>query len=206
MREKVGFSAVVSLGSMLDVGWGDVITYFGNDPATESIVIYMETIGDARAFLSAAREVALTKPIIVIKPGRTAQAAKAAASHTGSLTGSDEVLAAAFRRVGVLRVDEIADVFDVAEVLAKQPRPAGTALTIVTNAGGPGVLATDALITGRRRAERDLAGDDGGAQQLPAGDPGATTTRSTSSATRRRNGTPRPSRSRRATRRATACS
>ena len=88
------------------------------------------------------------KPIIVIKPGRTAQAAKAAASHTGSLTGSDEVLAAAFRRVGVLRVDAISDLFDVAEVLAKQPRPSGKRLTIVTNAGGPGVLATDALITG----------------------------------------------------------
>ncbi len=108
----------------------------------------METIGDARAFLSAAREVALTKPIIVIKPGRTEQAAKAAASHTGSLTGSDEVLDAAFRRVGVLRVDSIADLFYMAEVLAKQPRPKGKRLTIVTNAGGPGVLATDALITG----------------------------------------------------------
>ncbi len=148
VREKVGFSAVVSLGSMLDVGWGDMITYLGNDPATQSIVIYMETIGDARAFLSAAREVALSKPIIVIKPGRTAQAAKAAASHTGSLTGSDEVLAAAFRRVGVLRVDAIADLFNVAEALAKQPRPSGKRLTILTNAGGPGVLATDALITG----------------------------------------------------------
>ena len=147
-REKVGFSAVVSLGSMLDVGWGDVITYFGNDPATESIAIYMETIGDARAFLSAAREVALTKPIIIIKPGRTAQAAKAAASHTGSLTGSDEVLAAAFRRVGVLRVNEISEIFDVIEVLSMQPRPHGKRLTIVTNAGGPGVLATDALIGG----------------------------------------------------------
>ena len=86
--EKVGFSAVVSLGSMLDVGWGDIISYLGNDTATQSIVVYMETIGDARAFLSAAREVALSKPIIIIKPGRTAQAAKAAASHTGSLTGS----------------------------------------------------------------------------------------------------------------------
>ncbi|HSW41709.1 MAG TPA: bifunctional acetate--CoA ligase family protein/GNAT family N-acetyltransferase [Patescibacteria group bacterium] len=148
VREKVGFSAVVSLGSMLDVGWGDLITYFGNDPATHSIVVYMETIGDARAFLSAAREVALSKPIIVIKPGRTAQAAKAAASHTGSLTGSDEVLAAAFARVGVLRVDAIADLFNVAEVLAKQPRATGRRLTILTNAGGPGVLATDALITG----------------------------------------------------------
>ena len=133
---------------MLDVGWGDVIDYLGNDPHTTSIVIYMETIGDARAFLSAAREVALTKPIIVIKPGRTEQAAKAAASHTGSLTGRDEVLDAAFRRVGVLRVDEIADLFYMAEVLAKQPRPRGRRLSIVTNAGGPGVLATDALIGG----------------------------------------------------------
>jgi acetyltransferase len=148
ISENVGFSAVVSLGSMLDVGWGDVITYLGNDPATKAIVVYMETIGDARAFLSAAREVALTKPIIVIKPGRTEQAAKAAASHTGSLTGSDEVLAAAFRRVGVLRVDEIADLFYAAEVLAKQPRPRGRRLSIVTNAGGPGVLSTDALIGG----------------------------------------------------------
>ena len=147
-REGVGFSTVVSLGSMLDVGWGDVIYYLGDDPDTTSILIYMETIGDARAFLSAAREVALTKPIVVIKPGRTAQAAKAAASHTGSLTGSDEVLDAAFRRVGVLRVDRISDLFGIAEVLAKQPRPKGPRLTIVTNAGGPGVLATDALVGG----------------------------------------------------------
>ena len=108
----------------------------------------METIGDSRAFLSAAREVALTKPIIVIKPGRTSQAAKAAASHTGSLTGSDDVLDAAFRRAGVLRVDSIDELFMVAEILAKQPRPAGRRLSIVTNAGGPGVIATDALIGG----------------------------------------------------------
>ena len=105
LRENVGFSAFVSIGSMLDVGWGDLIDYFGDDPHTKSIVCYMESIGDARSFLSAAREVALTKPIIVIKAGRTEAAAKAAASHTGSLTGSDEVLDAAFRRVGVLRVD-----------------------------------------------------------------------------------------------------
>ena len=148
LRENVGFSSVVSLGSMLDVGWGDIIYHLGDDPQTGSIVIYMETVGDARAFLSAAREVALAKPIIVIKPGRTAQAAKAAASHTGSLTGSDEVLDAAFRRVGVLRVDTIEDLFGMSEVLAKQPRPRGRRLTIVTNAGGPGVLATDALISG----------------------------------------------------------
>ncbi len=147
-RENVGFSTFVSLGSMLDVGWGDLIYYLGDDPHTQSIVIYMETIGDARSFLSAAREVARTKPIIVIKPGRTEAAAKAAASHTGSLTGSDEVLAAAFDRVGVLRVNAIDELFYMAEVLAKQPLPAGPRLTIVTNAGGPGVLATDALITG----------------------------------------------------------
>lgn len=146
-RENVGFSSFVSIGSMLDVGWGDLIYYLGNDRRTESIVIYMETIGDARSFLSAAREVALTKPIIVIKPGRTEAAAKAAASHTGSLTGSDEVLRAAFRRAGVLRVDRISDLFNMAEVLSKQPRPQGNRLTMVTNAGGPGVLATDALIS-----------------------------------------------------------
>ncbi len=148
LRENVGFSSFVSVGSMLDVNWGDLIDYFGNDSRSQSIVIYMESIGDARAFLSAAREVSLTKPIIVIKAGRTAQAAKAAASHTGSLTGSDDVLDAAFRRVGVLRVNSIADIFYMSEVLAKQPRPKGNRLCIVTNAGGPGVLATDALIQG----------------------------------------------------------
>ena len=147
-RQAVGFSTFVSVGSMLDVGWGDLIDYFGDDPATHSIVIYMESIGDAKAFLSAAREVALTKPIIVIKPGRTEAAAKAAASHTGSLTGSDDVLEAAFRRAGVLRIDRLSDLFYMAEVLAKQPRPRGRRLTVVTNAGGPGVLASDALVSG----------------------------------------------------------
>ena len=145
-RENVGFSAFVSVGSMADVGWGDLIYWLGDDPHTRSIVIYMESIGDARAFLSAAREVALTKPIIIIKVGRTAQAARAAASHTGSLTGSDDVLDAAFRRVGVLRVNTIEELFDMAEVLAKQPRPRGPRLAIVTNAGGPAALATDQLV------------------------------------------------------------
>jgi acetyltransferase len=145
-QELVGFSAFVSVGSMLDVGWGDLIDYLGNDPRTHSIVIYMETVGDARSFLSAAREVSLTKPIIIIKAGRSEAAAKAAASHTGSLTGSDEVLDAAFRRCGVLRVNTIADLFYMAEVLSKQPRPRGPRLAIVTNAGGPGVLAADSVI------------------------------------------------------------
>jgi acetyltransferase len=129
-RELVGFSAFVSVGSMLDIGWADLI----------------QSIGNARAFLSAAREVALSKPIIVIKPGRTAAAAKAAASHTGALTGQDEVLDAAFRRCGVVRVNTIAELFYLSEALDKQPRPTGPRLTIVTNAGGPAVLATDALL------------------------------------------------------------
>jgi acetyltransferase len=146
LREMVGFSAFVSVGSMLDVGWGDLIDYLGNDPRTQSIVIYMETIGNARSFMSAAREVSLNKPIIVIKAGRSEEAAQAAASHTGALTGSDKVLDAAFRRTGVLRVGSIADIFYMSEVLSKQPRPRGPRLAILTNAGGPGVLAADGLI------------------------------------------------------------
>ena len=148
LREMVGFSAFISLGSMADVGWGDLITYLGNDPKTRSILIYMESVGDAHSFLSAAREVALTKPIIVIKAGRTAAGSKAAASHTGSMTGSDDVLDAAFERCGVLRVSAMSDLFYMAEVLAKQPRPKGPRLAILTNAGGPGVLAADALLLG----------------------------------------------------------
>lgn len=147
-RENVGFSTFVSIGSMLDVDWGDLIYYLGDDPHTNSIVIYMESIGNAASFLSAAREVALSKPIIVIKSGRTEAAAQASASHTGALTGSDDVLDAAFRRCGVLRVDSIDDLFNMAEILAKEPRPKGPKLTILTNAGGPGVLATDTLIRG----------------------------------------------------------
>src|ERR1700722_2223011 len=146
LAEQVGFSAIVSTGSMLDIGWGDLIEHFGNDPQTHNIVMYMESVGDARAFLSAAREVALRKPIIVIKAGRSEAASKAATSHTGAMTGSDEVFDAALRRCGVLRVQSISDVFYMAEALGKQPRPRGPRLTILTNAGGPGVLATDTLI------------------------------------------------------------
>jgi acetyltransferase len=146
LTQKVGFSAFISVGSMLDVGWGDVIDYLGDDSRTKGIVLYMESIGDARSFLSAAREVAMSKPIIVVKVGRSAAAAKAAASHTGALTGSDDVVDAAFRRAGVLRVRTIAELFNMVEIVAHQPRPAGPRLTIVTNAGGPGVLATDMLI------------------------------------------------------------
>lgn len=146
LRENVGFSAFVSVGSMLDVGWGDLIRHFGDDPETHSIVIYMESVGDAQSFLCAAREVAAHKPIVVIKVGRTQAAAKAAASHTGAMTGSDAVLDAALRQVGVLRVDTVEELFDVAEVLSKQPLPRGPRLAIVTNAGGPGALAVDSLV------------------------------------------------------------
>ncbi|MBL9176489.1 MAG: acetate--CoA ligase family protein [Verrucomicrobiaceae bacterium] len=147
--QHVGFSAFVSTGAMADVGWDDLIRHFGNDPRTESIVMYMESVGnDAAAFLEAAREVAVRKPIVAIKVGRTAEASQAAASHTGAMTGSDAVLDAALRQSGVLRVDTIEEIFDMAEVLAKQPLPAGPRLAIVTNAGGPGALATDALVLG----------------------------------------------------------
>lgn len=146
LQEKVGFSAFISIGSMADVNWGTLIDYLGSDPNTHSLLLYMETVGDARSFMTAAREVALEKPIIIIKAGRSQAAAKAAASHTGSLAGSDEVFDAALERIGVLRVNSIAELFNMASVLSKQPLPKGPHLTIVTNAGGPGVLATDAVI------------------------------------------------------------
>jgi acetyltransferase len=148
-EQNVGFSAFVSTGAMAEVGWGDLIRHFGDDPHTESIVMYVESVGsDAAGFLEAAREVAERKPIVVIKVGRTAEASRAAASHTGAMTGSDDVLDAALRHNGVLRVDTIEELFDMAEVLSKQPLPAGPRLAIVTNAGGPGALATDAVVLG----------------------------------------------------------
>jgi len=153
LSEHIGFSSFVSIGSMIDVSWGDLIRYFGRDPQTKSILMYMETIGDPRSFLSAAREIALDMPIIVIKPGRSQEAAKAAASHTGSLTGSDEVFDAALERAGVLRVTSISELFNMAESLSKQPRPKGPRLHIITNAGGPAVLATDACVMNGAKIE-----------------------------------------------------
>ena len=148
LKEGLGYSAFVSIGSMVDVDWGDLIYYFGNDPNTKAIMIYMETIGNARSFISAAREVSLRKPIYVIKPGRTAAAAAAAASHTGSLTGSDDVLTAAFKKAGVVRVDTIEQLYNMAASLDKQPLAAGPRMTVITNAGGPGVITTDEIVTG----------------------------------------------------------
>jgi acetyltransferase len=147
-RENVGFSAFASVGAMADVGWGELIDHLGADPHTHSILLYMESVGDAASFLAAARRVAPAKPIIVLKAGRTTQAAQAAASHSGALAGRDDVFDAALRRVGVLRVDSVVDLFSMAEVLAHQPLPRGPRLAIVTNAGGPAALATDTLVLG----------------------------------------------------------
>lgn len=150
-RERVGFSAFASVGAMADVGWGELIDQLGADPHTRSILLYMESTGDTGAFLAAVRRVAPVKPVIVLKAGRTAPAARAAASHTGALAGRDDVFDAALRRAGGLRVDTVVDLFGLAEVLAHQPLPRGPRLAIVTNAGGPGALATDALVLGGGR-------------------------------------------------------
>ncbi len=145
-HENIGFSNFVSVGSMIDVDFGDLIDYFGTDPKTTSILMYIEGVTSARKFISAARHFARTKPIIVIKAGRFIESAKAAASHTGALTGEDMVYDAAFKRAGVVRVEEIGDLFNCAEALGRQPLPRGPNLAIITNAGGPGVMAADATI------------------------------------------------------------
>ncbi|MFZ1200826.1 MAG: CoA-binding protein, partial [Desulfobacterales bacterium] len=145
IKEHIGFSYFVSLGSMLDVNFGDLIDYLGNDPQVGSIVMYMENLTRHRGFMSAARAVARIKPIIVLKAGRTIAGAAAAASHTGALAGEDAVYDAAFSRAGIVRVRTFEELFDCAELLAKQPQTIGPGLAIVTNAGGPGVMAADAL-------------------------------------------------------------
>ncbi len=132
---------------MLDVDFADLLDYFGDDPATKAIILYMESIGDVRKFLGAARSVSRAKHVIVVKSGRHEAGARAAASHTGALAGSDAVFDAAFRRAGVLRVTTIPDLFNMSEILSMQPPPRGPALAIITNAGGPGVMAVDDLMT-----------------------------------------------------------
>jgi acetyltransferase len=145
-EKHIGFSSFVSVGAMLDVDFADLMDYFADEPNTRSIILYMESIGDVRKFLSAARSVGRTKQVIVVKSGRHEAGARAAASHTGALAGADAVFDAAFRRAGVLRVTTIPELFNMSEILALQPPPRGPALAIVTNAGGPGVMATDALM------------------------------------------------------------
>ncbi|MCX9080643.1 MAG: bifunctional acetate--CoA ligase family protein/GNAT family N-acetyltransferase [Candidatus Methanoperedens sp.] len=146
IHENIKFSNFVSVGSMIDVNFGDMIDYFGTDPKTRSILMYIEGITDARKFMSAARHFSRTKPIIVVKSGRSAESAKAAASHTGAITGEDMVYDAAFKRAGIVRVKDIADLFNCAEAIGKHPLPQGPNIAIITNAGGPGVMASDAVI------------------------------------------------------------
>jgi len=143
---QVGFSAVVSTGSVLDVDLGDLIDYFGIDAQTRSILLYVESIRNGRKFMSAARGFARTKPIVLVKAGRFKESIGAALCHSGSLGGEDVVYDAAFRRAGIVRVDAIKDLFNCAEALAMQPNPTNPNLTIITNAGGPGIMATDQLI------------------------------------------------------------
>jgi acetyltransferase len=146
IEEKIGFSHFVSIGNTLDVGFGDLIDYFGEDEATKSIILYVESIQQARKFMTAARAFARTKPIIVYKAGRFPESAAAAASHTGAMASEDAVYDAAFQRAGLARVFDLGDVFDCAELIGRNRNPRGPHLGIVTNAGGPGVIATDALI------------------------------------------------------------
>lgn len=143
----IGFSTFIAPGNCIDVGWGDLIDYFGNDPETRAIILYVQTIDAARRFMSAARAFALTKPIVAYKAGRFAESAQAVASHTGAMVAEDAVYDAALQRCGIVRVPELDDVFDVAELLASQRLPKGARLAVVSNAGGPAIIAADALIS-----------------------------------------------------------
>ncbi|MCK4540285.1 bifunctional acetate--CoA ligase family protein/GNAT family N-acetyltransferase [Candidatus Parcubacteria bacterium] len=146
LKNNVGFRYFVSIGSMADISFHDLIDYFGQDSEVESILIYMESLSDARKFMSAARAFARSKPIIILKVGRTSEGARAAKSHTGSLTGNDAIFDAAFKRAGIIRVDTVVSLFHTAKSLAMQPHPLGNRMAVITNAGGPGIIATDALV------------------------------------------------------------
>ena len=165
----IGFSHFVSLGNSADVDLGDVLDYLGSDPGTRAVLLYIESIRHARKFLSAARATARNKPVVAIKAGRVAEGERAASSHTGALAGSDDVYEAALERAGILRVDEIEELFDAVETLARARPLQGARLAIVTNGGGPGVMATDSLVSGggvlARLSEETLARLD---QVLPA--------------------------------------
>ena len=166
LAKNVGCSAFVSLGSMIDVGWADCIQYLGEDPHTERIGIYVESIGDHESFIAAVRQVTPEKPVIAVRGGRTTAGARAAASHSGSRPEKDELVEEALRQAGVIRVDSIDELFRMAEILGTQPTPCGRRLTLLTNAGGPAVVATDALAAdggdlaelGRRKRWRSWTG------------------------------------------------
>ena len=145
-QHSIGFSGIVSLGDIVDVDFGDTLDFFALDTATRAILLYVESIKDARKFMSAARAAAGTKPVVVVKAGRHAQGAKAAATHTGALAGSDSVYDAAFRRAGLLRVYDLEELFDAAETLGSLKPFPGRRLAVLTNGGGIGVLAVDRLV------------------------------------------------------------
>jgi len=158
IEQGIGFSYFVSVGNQLDVGFAELIDYFGEDEATESIIMYVESLKDARAFMTAARAFARSKPIVAYKAGRFPESARAAASHTGAMASEDAVYDAGFQRAGIVRVFEIGDIFACAELVGRHKPPAGSRLAIVTNAGGPGVMATDALVA-RQGALATLASE-----------------------------------------------
>ena len=145
-EENIGFSSFVSIGNAIDVDYGHLIDYFGDDEKTRSILLYVESIAEPRKFMTASRAFARGKPIIVYKAGRFPESAAVAASHTGAMAAADDVYNAAFRRSGLARVFDIGEIFDCAELIARNKIPRGSRLGIVTNAGGPGVMATDALV------------------------------------------------------------
>jgi len=140
---KVGFSSVVSLGGSTDIDFGEIIDYLANDPKTEHILLYIEGIRDARRFLSSLRTAARVKPVIVMKVGRHPAGSRAAVSHTGAIVGTDDVFDAAVKRAGVVRVSSIGQLVAAAQALASRVRPRGGRLAVITNGGGPGVMAAD---------------------------------------------------------------
>jgi acetyltransferase len=141
----IGFSHFISLGDSADVDFGDLLDYLASDPHTRAILLYIESVKHARKFMSAARAAARNKPVVLVKSGRRPDGARAAASHTGALAGSDPVFDAAVRRAGMLRVDTLEDLFDAAQTLARVPGWRGPRLAVLTNGGGAGVLAADTL-------------------------------------------------------------
>jgi acetyltransferase len=166
----VGFSLFASLGNNMDAGYGDLIDYLGTDPSTRAIILYVQSIRHARRFMSAARSFACSKPIVAYKSGRFEPSARAALSHTGTIAGEDAVYSAVFERAGIVRVTELDDIFDVAEILTSQRLPEGPRLAIVGNAGGPAIIAADALLS--RKGELANLDADSVAQlaaMLPAG-------------------------------------
>lgn len=149
LTKDIGFSHFISLGNQLDVGFADLLDYLADDPHTSSAILYIESITQPEYFLQAAARFASRKPLIAYKAGRFAESAQAAASHTGAMAGVDAVYQAVFDRVGIVRVYGLQSMFECAELLARHPQPVGERLAIITNAGGPGVMATDALLAGR---------------------------------------------------------